>query len=194
MAQFNCKGIKRSHRKKKKNAEVQNFFSHGISKENYDCSSGDHLFSKILNKSFKAFKSKKSLRKKQLNYQGMQCQITDKRTDVWSRYITILRNQFWAVSCGLGWTVKYKGLGRLWATFEVHTEKLHRLKVSKSQKEIWEIYLWGEKPVFLGLKIWVWIHEGWDQISVLLSVCQIVLFLLIDHKGRGYREGMSALG
>ena len=68
---------------RKKNAELQNFFSHGISKENYDCSSGDHLFSKMLNKSFKAFKSKKSLRKKQLNYQGMQCQITDKRTDVW---------------------------------------------------------------------------------------------------------------
>ena len=89
MAQLNCKGIKRSHRKGKK-PEAQKFFSHGISKENCDCSSGDHLFSKILNKSFKAFKSKKSLRKKQLNYQGMQCQITDKRTDVWSRYITIL--------------------------------------------------------------------------------------------------------
>ena len=95
MAQFNCKGIKRSHRKKKK-IRSSELFSHGISKENYDCSSGDHLFSKILNKSFKAFKSKKSLRKKQLNYQGMQCQM--------------------------------------------------------------------------------------------------VLFLLIDHKGRGYREGMSALG
>ena len=44
-----------------------------VSKENYDCSSGDHLFSKILNESFKAFKSKTSLRKNQLNYQGMQC-------------------------------------------------------------------------------------------------------------------------
>ena len=68
-----------------------------VSKENYDCSSGDHLFSKILHESLKAFKSKTSLRKNQLNYEGMQCP------------------------------------------------------------------------------------------------CKIMLFLLIDHKGRGYREGMSAL-
>ena len=46
-----------------------------VSKENYDCSSGDHLFSKILNVSFKAFKSETSMRKNQLNYQGMQCQM-----------------------------------------------------------------------------------------------------------------------
>ena len=71
MAQFNCKGIKRSHRKKEKQ-KFRTFFPM-VSKENYDCSSGDHLFSKILNESFKAFKSKTSLRKNQLNYQGMQC-------------------------------------------------------------------------------------------------------------------------
>ena len=29
-----------------------------------------------------------------------------------------MENQFWAVGCGLGWTVGKKGLGRLWATFE----------------------------------------------------------------------------
>ena len=28
----------------------------------------------------------------------------------------------------------------------------------------------GKKPIFLGLKIWVLIHEGQDQTSVLLSV------------------------
>ena len=77
-----------------------------VSKENYDCSSGDHLFSKILKESFSAFKSKTSFHKKQLNYQGMQCQITDNRTNVWSRDFIILKNQFWAVSCGLSWTVK----------------------------------------------------------------------------------------
>ena len=31
-----------------------------------------------------------------------------------------MKNQFWAVGCRLGWTVKKKGLGRLWATFEAH--------------------------------------------------------------------------
>ena len=35
-----------------------------------------------------------------------------------------MKIQFWAVGCGLGWTVKYKGL-----------------------------FFMGEKPVFLGLKI-----------------------------------------
>ena len=29
-----------------------------------------------------------------------------------------MENQFWAVGCGLGWTVGKKGLGRLWVTFE----------------------------------------------------------------------------
>ena len=43
--------------------------------------------------------------------------FTDKRTDVWSRDFIIWRinSGLWAV--GLGWTVKEKGLGRLWATF-----------------------------------------------------------------------------
>jgi hypothetical protein len=29
-----------------------------------------------------------------------------------------MKNQFWAVGCGLGWTVKLKGLGRLSTTFD----------------------------------------------------------------------------
>ena len=29
-----------------------------------------------------------------------------------------MENQFWAVCCGLGWTMWKKGLGWLWATFE----------------------------------------------------------------------------
>ena len=29
-----------------------------------------------------------------------------------------MKNKFWAVGCGLGWTVGKKGLGQLWATFE----------------------------------------------------------------------------
>ena len=28
-----------------------------------------------------------------------------------------MKNQFWVVGCGLGWTVKKKGLGQLSATF-----------------------------------------------------------------------------
>jgi hypothetical protein len=32
---------------------------------------------------------------------------TDKKTHVWSRdFITYMKNQFWAVGCGLDWTVK----------------------------------------------------------------------------------------
>ena len=55
-----------------------------------------------------------------------------------------MENQFWAVGCGMGWTVGKKGLGRLWATFEARfftfsrskiffncTEKLHWKKVKK---------------------------------------------------------------
>jgi hypothetical protein len=60
---------------------------------------------------------------------------TDKRTDVWSRDFIIWNNQFWAVGRGLGWTVKKKGLGRLWATFEARFFTFFRIK-----KLFWKHY------------------------------------------------------
>ena len=42
---------------------------------------------------------------------------------------TGLKNQFWSVGCGLGWTVGKKGLGRLWATFEARFFQFLRVKI-----------------------------------------------------------------
>ena len=42
---------------------------------------------------------------------------TDKKTDAsWDIFMICMKNKFWAVGCGLGWTVKKKGLGRFAAT------------------------------------------------------------------------------
>ena len=81
---------------------------------------------------------------------------TDKRTDVWSRDFII-----WKINSGL-WAVVWAGLWnkRVWATFEacffidkkkliffwkyfrVRTEKLHWIKVNKSEKN-GKYFLWG---------------------------------------------------
>ena len=82
-------------------------------------------------------------------------------------HIYNMKNQFWAVGCRLGWTVKKK----VWADYEqllrpgflnlygqkiklnnflkycrVRTEKLHRIKVKKVKKN-WEVFFTGGKPV-----------------------------------------------
>ena len=113
---------------------------------------------------------------------------TNKRTDVWSRDFIIwkINSGLWAVVWAGLWNKRvwtnYEQLLRLifygqninlklfWKYFNVPTEKLHRIKVNKSQTNLESILLWGENQFFLGLKIWVKIHEGWDQTSVFLSV------------------------
>ena len=68
-----------------------------------------------------------------------------------------MKNQFWAVGCGLGWTVKIKvheqkiDIIFFFKYCRVHTEKLHRKKVNKSQKDFGIFY--RGKPVILGLKL-----------------------------------------
>jgi hypothetical protein len=73
-----------------------------------------------------------------------------------------MKNQFWAVGCELGWTVRKKGLGQLLATFEarfhgtkinliffrkycrVCNEKLDRTKVNNGQKKLGNIFYRGK--------------------------------------------------
>ena len=104
-------------------------------------------------------------------YLSGKSQGTDKETDAsWDIFmIWKINSGQWAVGCGLGWTVKKKGLGQLWATFEarflsfygqkmnlkffwkyfrVHTEKLHRIKVNKSQKNFGKWFLCGKNQFF----------------------------------------------
>jgi hypothetical protein len=45
----------------------------------------------------------------------LSMQSADKKTDVsWDIFICNMKNQFWALGCGLGWTVKKK----VWADYE----------------------------------------------------------------------------
>jgi hypothetical protein len=89
-------------------------------------------------------------------------------------HIYDMKNQFWAVGCGLGWKVKKK----VWADYKqllkpvflsfhwqkinlnffckycrVRTEKLHRIKVKKSQKKFGKYFLRGKNQFLLRLKI-----------------------------------------
>ena len=87
-----------------------------------------------------------------------------------------MENQFWAVGCGLGWTVGKKGLGQLWATFEacfftfsgskknlkffwkhysVRTEKLHNTSFTKKKFFSYFEPEKVKKPGFFRAKIWV---------------------------------------
>ena len=102
--------------------------------------------------------------------------ITDMRTDVWSQVFIK-----WKFNSGL-WAVVWDGLWnkRVWAYydqllrpvflsfygqkinlkffwnyFRIRTEKLDRRKVNETQRKFWKVFFMGEKPVFLGLKIWV---------------------------------------
>jgi hypothetical protein len=94
---------------------------------------------------------------------------TEKRTDVWSRDFII-----WKINSGL-WAVVWAGLWNkrvgadyeqlfrsvflsfygqkinlnfFWKYFRVRTQKLHRIKVNKSQKKFGQYFLWGKTSFF----------------------------------------------
>ena len=112
-----------------------------------------------------------------ISWQTRLVRITNKRTDACSRYLMI-----WKINSGLlavAWAGLWKkGLGWLWATLEarflslygqkinskffwkywrVRIEKLHRIKVNKSQNIFGKHFYGGKKPAFLSVNTWRYI-------------------------------------